>query len=294
MSLRLVVISPCRDESRFVEWTLRSVVEQTKRPDRWIVVDDGSTDSTPDIVRRYASIHPWIEIVKREDRGERRLGPGVVAAFNEGLRCLGSDSFDVISKLDCDMEFGSDCFERILHHFEDPKVGMASGTTYLKVGEKLVSERHAPYYVPGQAKFYRRECFRDIGGLQSVYGWDILDQADARRHGWITLHDPEIRLIHHRLQGSSFGPLRGRVIWGYGAYATGTHPLFAFWRGIYRMVERPRLIGGLAFLWGFFSNYLAPRVARTENAELIRYLRREQLYRLFHMNRLPPGKGGNP
>lgn len=294
MSLRLVVISPCRDESRFVELTLRSVTGQSKRPDRWVVVNDGSTDATPEIVAGYAAGHPWIEMVTREDRGGRQLGPGVVAAFNEGFKHLGDDPFDVIAKLDCDMEFGPDCFERILRHFEDPRVGMASGTTYLKVGEKLVSERHAPYYVPGQAKFYRRQCFQDIGGLQPLYGWDILDQADSRRHGWKTLHDPEIRLVHHRLQGATFGPVRGRILWGYGAYATGTHPLFAFWRGVYRMAERPWLIGGLAFLWGFLSNYVSPRVARTENVELIRYLRKEQIFRLFHMNRLPGAGGGRP
>jgi len=292
MSLRLVVISPCRDEARFVELTLRSVIGQTRRPDRWIIVDDGSRDATPEIVARFAADHDWIELVRRERGGHRQLGPGVVAAFNAGLAHLGDDPYDVISKLDCDLEFGSDCFARILDHFSDSRVGMASGTTWLKVEDKLVSERHAPYFVPGQAKFYRRACFKDLGGLQPVYGWDILDQTDARRHGWLTLHDPDIPLIHHRLQGSSFGPVKGKIIWGWGAYAIGTHPLFAVSRGIYRMAERPWLIGGLAFLWGFFMSYFRPKVERTRNEELVRYLRREQIYRMLHMNRLPPAKEG--
>jgi biofilm PGA synthesis N-glycosyltransferase PgaC len=286
-SRRLLVISPCRDEERFVELTLRSVVAQTRRPERWIIVDDGSRDSTPDIVSTLAKDHPWIELVRRQRDGGRQLGPGVVSAFNAGLARAGNDPFDVVAKLDCDLEFGPDCFERILAHFDDPRVGMASGTTFLKTGSSLVSERHPPFQVPGQAKFYRRQCFAAIGGLRPLYGWDILDETDARRHGWVTLSDAGIILIHHRLRGQTFGQLRGRVIWGWGAYAIGSHPLFAVARGIYRMAETPWIVGGLAFLWGYFSSYFRPGLARTPDREFIRHLRREQLHRLFHGNRLP-------
>ena len=147
---------------------------------------------------------------------------------------------------------------------------MAGGTTLLKVGDKLVSERYAPYHVGGQNKFYRRQCFEDIGGLQPVYGWDILDETDARRHGWLTLSDPAITIIHHRLQGSAFGGLRGRIIWGQGAYAIGSHPLFAVARGIFRLAERPWLVGGLAFIWGFFQSYFNPEINRITDQDLIR------------------------
>ncbi len=197
--------------------------------------------------------------------------------------------FDVIAKLDCDLEFGPDTFAAIMAAFDHPKVGMASGTTLLLLGGKLLSERYTSYHVPGQAKFYRQACFRDIGGLQCVYGWDIIDETDARRHGWLTLSAPQPIFIHHRLQGSSFRGLRGRVIWGQGAYAIGSHPLFALARGIYRLAEHPWLIGGLAFIWGFFTSYCNPDIQRLTDPGLIRYLREEQLYRLTHGNRLPPG-----
>ncbi len=133
-------------------------------------------------------------------------------------------------------------------------------------------------------------CFRDIGGLQCVYGWDIIDETDARRHGWLTLSAPQPIFIHHRLQGSSFRGLRGRVIWGQGAYAIGSHPLFALARGIFRLAEYPWLVGGLAFIWGFFTSYFNPDIQRLTDPGLVRYLRREQLYRLTHGNRLPPGE----
>jgi biofilm PGA synthesis N-glycosyltransferase PgaC len=288
MRRRLVIISPCKDEEQFVRFTLTSVVQQTCRPHLWIIVDDGSRDRTAQIVGRYAAGHPWIRLLRREPGQARQLGPGVVSAFNAGLAYLGDEPFDVIAKLDCDLEFGAETFAAIMAHFDDPRVGMASGTSWLLVEGRLVSERYASYHVPGQAKFYRRECFRDLGGLQSVYGWDIIDETDARRHGWLTLSDPEIIIKHHRLQGASFGAFRGRIIWGQGAYAIGSHPLFALSRGIYRMAERPWLVGGLGFLWGFFHSYFNPNIQRLTDPALIRHLRQEQLYRLTHGNRLPP------
>lgn len=292
MNRRLVIISPCRDEAQFLPFTLKSMAAQTEPPALWLIVDDGSRDATPELAGRYAADYPWIKLLRRSRAGGRQLGPGVVAAFNAGLSHLGGEPFDVIAKLDCDLEFGPDCLARILARFDDPRVGLTGGTTRLKVDDKLVSERYAPYHVGGQNKFYRRQCFLDIGGLQPVYGWDILDETDARRHGWLTVSDPSITLIHHRLQGSSFGGLRGRIIWGQGAYAIGSHPLFAVARGIFRMAERPWLVGGLAFIWGFFRSYFNPEIRRITDPDLIRYLRREQLYRLTHGNRLPPRPEG--
>ena len=290
MSPCLVIISPCRDEEKFVRFTLNSVVNQTVRPDLWLIVDDGSRDRTAEIVAGYTKAHPWIRLVRRRRAGGRQLGPGVVNAFNAGLEALKDTPFDVIAKLDCDLEFGPDTFAAIMAAFDNPKVGMASGTTLLLLGGKLLSERYTSYHVPGQAKFYRKMCFRDIGGLQCVYGWDIIDETDARRHGWLTLSAPQPIFIHHRLQGSSFRGLRGRVIWGQGAYAIGSHPLFALARGIYRLAEHPWLVGGLAFIWGFFTSYFNPDIQRLTDPGLIRYLREEQLYRLTHGNRLPPGE----
>lgn len=285
---RLVVITPCRDEARYLPALIDSVVKQTVRPVLWVLVDDGSQDQTYEIMSRAAAEHPWIRPLRRERQGPRQLGPGVVNAFNFGLSAVAGVEYDVIAKLDGDVTFGPDCFAAILRHFDDPRVGMASGTHWLQMDGKLVSERYAPYHVPGLAKFYRRECFEDIRGLKPIYGWDILDETDARRHGWLTLSDPQIVLLTPRQQGATLGVVRGRIIWARGAYMIGSHPLFALARGVFRMFERPWLIGGLAFLYGFFSCYLDPRIHQIEDRELIRYLRREQLYRLFHGNQLPP------
>lgn len=288
MAYRLVVISPCRDEARFLETMIASVAAQSQLPAQWLVVDDGSRDRTPEILAAAARRYPWLRYVRRERSGERRLGPAVVAAFNYGLAQLGATPYDIIAKLDCDLEFGPDTFAAILRHFADPQVGMAGGVTWQRYQGRTLSDRYAAFHVPGAAKFYRRECFQDIGGLRPLYGWDILDETLARYHGWRTVSDPQIVIWHHRPQGASLGLLRGRVVWGWGAYAVGTHPLFALARGFFRMWEPPYFIGGLAFLWGFFSAYWRPEIQRLDDPELIRYLRREQLYRLRHSNRLPP------
>ena len=288
MSKKLLVISPCRNEERFIELTLRSVINQTRRPDRWIIVDDSSTDSSPEIVTRYVAEHPWIELLQRQRSGKRQMGPGVIAAFNAGLELAGDYDYGFIAKTDCDVEFPPDAFEKILARFDDQRVGVTGGAVHLVMGKRLFFERYAPYHVSGATKFYRRKCFEDIGGLRQVYGWDILDETDARRHGWLTETLDEITIKHYRLQGSAFGRIRGRVIWGWGAYASGGHPLFAIARGLFRMAEPPLIIGGLAFIWGFYSSYFRPSVKRIGDKELLRYLRREQLYRMFHGNRLPP------
>ena len=160
----------------------------------------------------------------------------------------------------------------------------------MKIGDRLVSERYQDYHVSGAFKCYRDKCFEDIGGLKSVYGWDILDETDARSHGWKTLSDDSIPLIHYRPQGSSFGQIRGRVVWGWGAYAIGSHPIFTLGRSIYRMGEHPWIVCGLAIMWGYISAHFKSTIKRNSDKKSIRFLRREQMYRLFHGNRIPMDK----
>ncbi len=289
MSLRLLVISPCRDEEKFIESVIISVINQTHRPNLCIIVDDASKDATPKIVSRYANKYPWIKLVRHHREGRRNTGSAVVNAFYIGLASVNKESFDIIANLDTDLEFGPYCFAAILSLFDDRRVGIAGGKLLTHIGGgRLTCERYTRYHVPGATKFYRRECFNDIKGPQPIYGWDVLDEIDARRHGWLTVSDPKIIILHHRVQGTASGILTGRISWGQCAYTIASHPLFALLRGLYRMAERPWIIGGLGFLWGFFSGYLNHNMDRIIDRELIRFVRNEQLYRLFHSNRLPP------
>lgn len=284
---RIVIVSPCHNEEKYLPAMLDSMVQQTLKPVRWVIVDDNSSDSSAEIIKGYASEHPWIRYVKREQKAKRDLGARVVHVFNAGLPHLEAD-YDIIMKMDVDLSFPPDTFERAARQFDDQDVGMAGVALDLKIdGEIIGQERYAPYHVTGAFKMYRAQCFKDIGGLQPYHGWDILDETEARRHGWKTTHDPGIRVNHHRIQGKGLGLVKGRVNWGLGAYAIGSHPLFACARAVYRMFEPPYIIGGFAFLWGYVSGYFNKKVPRYPDKEFIRYIRREQLYRMFHGNRLP-------
>lgn len=285
---RLLIITPCRDEEENLGRLIRSMAAQERPPDRWIIVDDGSTDGTADVVRNAAKEHEWIELAETDRSGSRALGAPVVRAFERGLAAAGDDPWEVIGKLDADLELPPDAIVRILDLFGDTEVGAAGPGIYLVTRGGLEFERYPSHFVPGQAKFYRRECFEAINGFRPIIGWDYIDVVDARRRGWKTVSDPSIVVRHYRLMGEAHGSLKSRVRWGHATYIVGSHPLFALVKGLYRMRDRPRIVGGLAIIAGFVQATLDPRIVQIDDAGLIDYLQREQLYRLTHRNRLPP------
>src|SRR5213592_861494 len=94
-----VLITPARNEAQFIEQTIRSVIGQTFRPAKWVIVSDGSTDGTDDIVRKYAAEHEWIELVRMPERSERHFA-GKVRAFNAGHAKVKDVKYDIIGSLD--------------------------------------------------------------------------------------------------------------------------------------------------------------------------------------------------
>jgi cellulose synthase/poly-beta-1,6-N-acetylglucosamine synthase-like glycosyltransferase len=280
---RLLIISPARNEGKYIERTIRSMVAQTVRPVHWLIVDDGSTDETPAIAEEAAAQHDWIEVHRRPDRGIRRLGSGVVEAFNDGLRRFELDDFDYLCKLDCDLELADTYFEGLLAKFsEDPRLGTASGKAWIRVGKRLVPERSSDDFSQGQSKLYRVACFREIGGFIPEVMWDGIDCHRCRMLGWraCSFRDDELRFIHLRPMGSSFrGILHGRMRWGRGQYFMGTHGLYALAIGCYRMFERPFVIGGLCILAGYLSACVR-RQARYEDVAFRQHLHKWQMERL--------------
>ncbi len=280
---RYLVISPVRDEAEFLQHTIDSMVNQTTRPTIWLIVDDGSTDATPEIVRRAAEQHEWIRLYQRTDRGVRKVGGGVVDAFNEGLAQFKLDDFDFVCKLDGDLELGPTYFEQLFEKFaSNPRLGSASGKCWLVTDHGLQLERTNDQFSLGAAKCYRTACFREIGGFVSEVMWDGIDCHRCRMLGWDvrSFHDDALLIKHLRRMGSSFRSIyHGRLRWGYGQYFMGTHPLYALAIAGYRMLERPWLVGGLMILAGYFRGYLL-RQRRYEDVEFRRYLRRWQLARL--------------
>jgi glycosyltransferase involved in cell wall biosynthesis len=253
----LVIVSPVRDEANLIRLTLESVVSQTIWPQEWVVVDDGSTDETAAIVQEYAARYPFIRLVQHANRGYRKLGGGVVVAFKFGLTQIQSTGFEFIAKLDGDMSFDPKYLEIMMDRFKtDPRLAAVSGKVVRPEGGELVDEPIIDEHVAGQFKLYRWAAYRDIGGFVEEVMWDGIDVHLARMKGWHTLsfHDPDALLHHHRLMGSSDKSVyRGRLRWGRGIYFMGYHPLYAIASGVFRMQERPLVVGGLLIIFGYFN-----------------------------------------
>lgn len=280
---RILIISPAKDEARYIERTIRSVAAQTLRPARWIIVDDGSSDATGEIAGRAAREHPWITVVRRPAGTRRRVGPGVIEAFYDGLGHAVLADYDYVCKLDADLEFAPGYFADLMRRFDaDPRLGTASGKTSIPVGDRFVPERTGDEFSHGVAKLYRRECFEEIGGFVREVMWDGIDCHRCRMLGWraASYDDPRLAIRHLRQMGSSFRSVyHGRLRWGRGQYFMGTHPLYLAGISAYRALERPWLLGGLCILGGYFGAWLS-RHPRYEGPEFRRFLRRWQLREL--------------
>jgi len=278
---RCLLITPARNEAEFARRTLDSVVAQTLRPAKWVIVDDGSTDETPTILAEYAAKHPWIEIVSRRDRGERSVGPGVIEAFYAGLERCDLDEFDYLCKLDLDLDLPPGYFEGLVRRMEDdPRLGTCSGKAWYEDpdGGGRFMELIGDEMSVGASKFFRTSCFRQIGGFARQVMWDGIDCHRCRMLGWRvrSFRDEDLAFLHLRPMGSSHrGILHGRARHGRGQYLMGTSPVYLLASAVYRLASPPYVVGGLATLWGYLAASVS-RPHRTVDREFRRFLRRYQ------------------
>ncbi|HKS15672.1 MAG TPA: glycosyltransferase family A protein, partial [Planctomycetota bacterium] len=283
---RYCIVSPSRDEAEYMRRTLDSVTSQTIPPDLWVIVDDGSTDKTPEILAGYAARFPYIRVVRRENRGRRSVGPGVIEAFYAGLDTVDLARFEYLCKLDLDLHIPPKYFEILLGRMEaNPRLGTCSGKPYSvdRMSGELVIEKCGDEMSVGMTKFYRRECFQAIGGFVREVMWDGIDCHRCRMHGWIACSwdEPDLRFIHLRPMGSSQqGILTGRMRHGFGQYFMGTGLVYMTASAIFRMSSRPWVLGGLAMWWGYVRSFLARR-RRYPDPGFRRFLRRYQWSCLF-------------
>ncbi|UCD33765.1 MAG: glycosyltransferase family 2 protein [Desulfobacterales bacterium] len=292
---RYVIVSPVRNEEKYLPRTIESMINQTVQATEYILVDDGSSDRTAEIIKQAAEKHPWIRYVKRPDRGERKVGPGVIEAFYDGHKEIRSTDYDYVGKMDGDLSFGPKYFETLFEKFEtDRYLGAASGKLFLDLDDgKLIEERHADEMVVGGMQFYRRKCFEDVGGFVRQVMWDGIVYHRSRMAGWRTrsFRDPELMIHDHRLMGSSYKSVyHGRIRWGWGQYFMGTHPLYILAIGFYRMLERPFIIGGLLIVVGYLKGWVTG-AARYEYPGFRKSLHAWQFERMKlgkRLERIPP------
>jgi glycosyltransferase involved in cell wall biosynthesis len=277
---RYVIITPARDEEEHLQATIESVSGQTVLPAEWVIVDDGSTDQTGAIIDRYAAQFPWIRTIHRPDRGFRKAGGGVVDAFNEAYRSLRCTDWDFIVKLDGDLRFAPDYFQRCFEHFrEQSDLGIGGGEIHHDLGHELRLEANPRFHVRGATKIYRRACWDAIGGLWAGVGWDTIDEVKANMLGWKTRSFADLPLVHLRPTGAADGHLRDLMKHGLVCYMCGYHPLFVLASCTYRVFRKPYLFGSFAIAWGFLKPYFT-HTPRPHDECFTSYLRTQQLRRL--------------
>ena len=281
--MKYVLITSAHNEEAFIAKTLDAVISQTVLPGRWVIVDDGSTDQTAEIVQSYTKRHPWILLLRRPRHLDRNFA-GKAQAITVGWEQVQSLQCEVVGNLDADVSFGPDYMEFLMQRFsEDPKLGVA-GTPFTQDGNYDSSRDsfEGENYVSGPCQLFRRECFQEIGGYvpNRAGGLDWIAVMTARMKGWKVQSFSEKRFHHYRTLGTAEkGPLRALFSYGEKDYYLGGSPIWQLFRVTYRMAKKPVLVGGLALLLGYVWAALR-RVNRVVSPELMRFHRHEQMKKL--------------
>lgn len=289
---RYIIISPVRNEEEFIKTTIESVISQTVTPDEWIIVNDGSTDNTEEIIKPYTNLFPWIKLFNLDDRGFYYPGTGIMRVVQFGFDQVTSSNWDFIVKLDCDISVEKQYFEKLLKEFDRyPKLGIASGSIYFIEGEKELKENSQSDHPWGASKIYRKECFNAIGGWKAIPGWDLADLLSAQMKGWETKCFDEYKIFHFRQTGMRrTGITNGRFLWGRFQYRYGYGFTYILLKSIFWLKQPPLILGGV----GIFLGYLFAAVKREEklfDPEMRKFLRKKQrMYLKIKLNSLLKSK----
>lgn len=258
-----IVITPAFNEEKHIQAPIDSMISQKVRPEAWVIVDDGSSDKTWEMITSAAKSHSWIKAYRRskeQNQGDDGLLLASEAeAFLEGLR-LALDTCpnpEFIVKLDADLKFAPDYFMTLFNEFSsNPRLGIAGGVIYEYKGSDLVREKSSSAHVRGATKVYRYACYKDIGGVRPIFGWDMIDEILARAYGWHVTSFDHVHLLHLRRTASRGGRFAGWVRNGYMAYYVGMSPLRVLLRALFRLVVAGDVIQSCGLAYGYFFNFL--------------------------------------
>jgi len=293
-ALKYLLITAARNEEAFIELTIQSVVNQNVRPVRWLIVSDGSTDHTDEIVARYAAQHGWIELYRMPERQTRDFG-GKALCFNTAYQRAAHLDFDLVGNLDADLTFDQDYYAFLLAKFAaDPKLGLG-GTPFSEEGQTYDYRFSSKDHVSGAAQMFRRDCFEQIGGYAIVKGGgiDVIAVLTSRMKGWHTRTFTEKVCEHHRPMGSANdrNKIKANFKLGQRQYCLGFHPLWQTFRSVYQMSRKPYITAGVALFAGYFWA-MGKRVERPISPELIAFQRHDQMNRLRGFLHLGPKNPG--
>jgi glycosyltransferase involved in cell wall biosynthesis len=280
--MNYLLITPARNEAANIERTIQCVIGQTQRPLRWLIINDGSTDATAEIVGKYVKEHDWIELVDMPHHRDRSFA-AKAHCFNAGYERVKPLEFDVIGNLDADLSFDPDYFEFLMKKFADDATLGVAGTIFREDGySSETNSFEGEQHVAGGAQMFRRPCFEAVGGYvpNKAGGVDWIAVTTARMLGWKTRSYRERWFFHHRSLGTAErGRLASAFSYGEKDYYLGNAPVWQLFRITYQLTRRPFLLAGGALGLGYVSAALR-RIHRPVTPELMRFHRREQILKL--------------
>ena len=278
--MNYVLITPARNEEVYIEKTMQAVASQTILPKKWVIVSDGSTDQTDEIVKEFSRRTCWLELVRMPEHRDRQFA-AKVHCFNAGYQQVRGTAYDIIGNLDADITFECDYLEFLLAKFREfPRLGVA-GTPFIEKSSHYDYRFTNIEHVSGACQLFRRECFEDIGGYVPIKGGvDWTAVTTARMKGWMTRTFTQKTCFHHRKMGTGNGS--ALMTWfrhGRKDYFLGGHPLWQVFRASYQMTKKPYVIGGALLFFGYAWAGIT-RIDRPISQELMRFHRGEQMNRL--------------
>ena len=288
MENKYILITAARNEAEYIEATINSVIEQTIRPSQWIIVSDGSTDGTDEIIKKYSNKYDFIKFLRNENNSNRNFASKVFA-INRAISTIKNINYDIIGILDADITFQPNYYQNVLTEFEkEPKLGIAGGEFFDIINGKKIRVIKSSSSVRGGIQLFRKECFDEIGEFTPLEngGEDIVMEVTARMNGWIVHSFDSLILFHHRHTGTEgFSIVKAKFRGGILAHTMGYSPLFQTVKSIHRFKERPYFISGILTYLGFIWAYLSSN-KRKVSKEFINYLREEQSGRMkgIHIN----------
>lgn len=283
-----VLMTAAFNEEAYIETTIRSVVQQTLLPQKWIVVSDGSTDNTDRIIQKYTNQYKFIELLRIEKENKRTFC-SKVRALNAGYSILQGLEYNYIGNLDADIDLTISYFEKIIAQLEIyPELGIASGVYVEKYKGQTIRFKKPKFHTPGAIQVFRRECYEKIGGYPKLEGGeDTAAGVCARMHGWQTRSFKDIEVTHLKplLTGNLRHVIKGRFRLGWTDFLLGMHPLYAVVKLIRQLFNKPFIIGGLSLFIGFLYHWVFKR-NRSVSKQFVEFFRKEQFSRLKLMARL--------
>lgn len=225
--MKYYIIIPTYNEEKFISLTLQSIVEQTVLPSKVVVVNDGSTDKTKEIINGFIEKYSFISLVNKTSDAIHLPGSKVIQAFQKGLETL-DDNYDIMVKIDADLIFPSNYFETIIKHFQsDERIGMVGGFCYIeKNGEWILENLTDKDHIRGALKAYRKDTFKQIGGLKPEMGWDTVDELLCKFYNWKIVTDESLHVKHLKPTGANYNKVarykQGEAFYslGYGFFIT--------------------------------------------------------------------------